>query len=109
MPPEERTLWTAPAPRRSCGQPRQLDEPLTPDNGIARNVVVPQRFADIGGWGEAGAAQAGRCQRGLGALVFHSTIDHWLRWAARISEMSGLTATGLPTLASIGRSEWLSA
>ncbi len=42
-------------------------------------------------------------------FTFHGTIDHELRWAARISGMSGLTATGLPTVCSIGRSEWLSA
>ena len=50
------------------------------------------------------AGQRGICQRGVAGLIFHSTMDHWLRCAARISATSGLTATGLPTVDSIGRS-----
>ncbi len=102
----------------------EAEKPLAPDHFRADPDVGSQRFLEMGveagggGTGEGEGAdwcwcwcggQAGRCQRGLGDFVFHSTIDHWLRWAARIREMSGLTATGLPTPESIGRSEWLSA
>src|SRR5687768_17192939 len=55
------------------------------------------------------ALYVGIAQRGMIGLIFHSTTDHWLRCAARISGISGLTATALPTVSSIGRSEWESA